>query len=167
MLKNILILLTLITLQLATAHTQTPAQTPAYGPDIDLAVAKTIMEAAEGEARKQQWPVAIAIVDTHGHLVMFQRLENTQYGSIQVALEKASTAAMFRRETKVFEDMIAQGGAGLKALRLPAALGVEGGVPVVVDGKVIGGIGVSGVQSTQDAEVARAGLRALTPDSAN
>lgn len=138
------------------------AQMPAYGPDIELDAAKKIMAAAEAEAKKQNWPVAIAIVDTHGLLVMFQRLSGTQHGSVQVALEKASTAAMFRRESKAFQDLIAEGGANLKLLRLPGGLPMEGGLPIIVDGKVVGGIGVSGVASNQDAEVGRAGLKALT-----
>lgn len=138
-------------------------QPPEYGLPITLPMAQKIMAAAEAEAKRQQFPVAIAIVDTHGMLVMFQRLDNTQYGSVQVALEKASTAALFRRETRAFEEMLADGGANLRLLKLPAALPLEGGLPILVDGKVIGGIGVSGVKSTEDAEVGRAGLKALAP----
>ncbi len=134
---------------------------PKYGTDVDLETAKKIMTAAEAEAKQRGWPVAIAIVDTHGLLVMFQRLEETQHGSVEVAIEKARTAALFRRESKVFEDQIAQGGVNLKLLRLPGALGMEGGLPIIVDGKVVGGIGVSGVKSSEDAEVGRAGLKAL------
>lgn len=136
-------------------------QPPEYGLPIDLPTAKKVMAAAEAEATKQGWPVAIAIVDTHGTLVLFQRLDNTQYGSVQVALEKASTAALFRRETKVFQDLLAEGGASLRLLKLPAAIPLEGGVPIIVDGKVIGAIGVSGVKSNEDAEVCFAGLKAL------
>ncbi len=135
---------------------------PKYGADVDLATAKKVMAAAETEAKQKGWPVAIAIVDTHGLLVMFQRLEETQHGSVEVAIEKARTAALFRRESKVFEDQIAQGGVNLKLLRLPGALGMEGGLPIIVEGKVIGGIGVSGVKSNEDAEVGRAGLTALS-----
>jgi uncharacterized protein GlcG (DUF336 family) len=135
---------------------------PKYGPDVNLDTAKKIMVAAEAEAKRKNWPVAIAIVDTHGLLIMFQRLDQTQHGSVDVAIEKARTAAMFRRESKVFEEMIAQGGGGLKVLKLPGALGVEGGLPIIIDGKVVGGIGVSGVKSTEDAEVGRAGLKALS-----
>ena len=138
-------------------------QPPEYGAPITLAQAKKVMAAAEAEADRQGWPVAIAVVDTHGVLVLFQRLENTQYGSVQVALDKAKTAALFRRESKVFQDLIAEGGAGLRILTLPDALPLEGGLPILVDGKVIGGIGVSGVRSDQDADVGRAGLRALAP----
>ncbi len=135
---------------------------PKYGSDVDLATAKKIMVAAETEAKEKGWPVAIAIVDTHGLLLVFQRLDQTQHGSVDVAIEKARTAALFRRESKVFEDMIGQGGANMKVLKLPGALGVEGGLPIIVDGKIVGGIGVSGVKSSEDAQVGRAGLKALT-----
>lgn len=135
---------------------------PKYGPDLDLTMAKKIMAAAEAEAKQKSWPVAIAIVDTHGLLLLFQRLDQTQHGSVDVSIEKARTAALFRRESKVFEDMIGQGGVNMKVLKLPGALGVEGGLPIIVDGKIVGGIGVSGVKSSEDAEVGRAGLKALT-----
>lgn len=135
---------------------------PEYGKPIELAAAKKVMAAAEAEARRNKWPVAIAIVDNAGMLVMFQRLENTQLGSVQVALDKAGTAALFRRPTKAFEERIAEGGVNLKLLRLPKGLPMEGGLPIVVNGKIIGAIGVSGVQSTQDAEVGQAGIDALT-----
>ena len=135
------------------------APTP-YGAPINLAMAKKVLAAAEAEANKQSWPVCIAVVDCSGYLVAFQRLDNTQLGSVEVAIEKAKTSALFRRPTKAFEDVIAQGGAGLRVLRLPG-LPIEGGLPIVHEGKVIGAVGVSGVTSTQDAEVAKAGLTAL------
>jgi uncharacterized protein GlcG (DUF336 family) len=138
-----------------------PAQEPpAYGPAISLEQARKIVDAAEAEAKKQKWPVAIAVVDSAGYLVLFQRLDNTQLGSVEVSIEKAKTAVLYRRPTREFEERIAQGGAELKLLRLPG-LPLEGGVPIVQDGKIIGGIGVSGVQSRQDAAVAAAGLEAL------
>jgi uncharacterized protein GlcG (DUF336 family) len=135
---------------------------PQYGAPIELAAAKKVMAAAEAEARKQKWPVAIAIVDNAGMLVMFQRLENTQLGSVQIALEKAKTSALFRRPTKAFEDRVAEGGVNLKLLKLPGGLPMEGGLPIISGGKVIGGIGVSGVASSQDAMVGQAGLDALS-----
>ncbi len=142
--------------------TPAPAQDapPPYGAAIDLATAKKVMAAAEQEAAKNNWPVAIAIVDQAGFLVLFQRLDNTQLGSVEVAIQKAHTAVMYRRPTKVFEDRLAQGGADLKLLKLPG-LPLEGGIPILHQGKVIGGIGVSGVLSNQDAQVAAAGLSAL------
>jgi glc operon protein GlcG len=132
-----------------------------YGLPITLAQAKKVMAAAEAEATKQNWPVAIAIVDGGGHLVLFQRLDNTQLGSIEVALEKAKTSALFRRPTKAFEDTLNDGGKALRVLRLPKALPIEGGLPIIVEGKLIGAIGVSGVKSTEDIQVAAAGLAAL------
>ncbi len=138
------------------------AQAPIpYGEPISLADARKVIAAATAEADKNKWPVAIAVVDGAGHLVAFDRLDNTQYGSIEVALQKAKTSALFRRPTKVFEDGIAAGGATLKVLKLPDALPIEGGLPILRDGKVIGAVGVSGVKSTEDAQIATAGLTAL------
>ena len=140
------------------------AQAPIpYGEPISLEQAKKVIAAAEVEAKKNNWPVAIAVVDGSGFLVAFQRLDNTQLGSVEVALEKAKTSALFRRPTKVFEDMLVTGGAGLKVLKLPGALPIEGGLPIMKDGKIIGAIGVSGVKSTEDAQVATAGLEVFKP----
>jgi uncharacterized protein GlcG (DUF336 family) len=140
------------------------AQAPIpYGEPISLEQAKAVLEAAEAEAKKNNWPVAIAVVDCAGYLVAFQRLENTQLGSVEVSIEKAKTSALFRRPTKVFEETLAMGGANLKILKLPGALPIEGGLPIIHDGKVIGAIGVSGVKSVEDAQVATAGLEALKP----
>lgn len=133
---------------------------PEYGASITLAQAKKVMEAAEKEAAKRGWPMVIAIVDTGGHMVTFARMDQAQMGSVKVARLKAETAAFFRRPTKVFEDGIGAGGHRL--LSLPEVLALEGGLPIMHHGKVIGGIGVSGMASPQDAEVARAGLAALS-----
>jgi len=124
-------------------------------------MAKQIMAAAEREALANQWPMAIAIVDSTGHLVLFQRLDQTQLGSMTVSVAKAMTAVNFRRPTKVFEEAIAGGGAGLRLTTMPGVAALEGGTPIVVNGQVIGAIGVSGMLSTQDAQVAAAGLAAL------
>jgi uncharacterized protein GlcG (DUF336 family) len=134
-----------------------------YGPAISLEQARKYIAAAEAEAIKQKWPVAIAVVDGSGHLVAFARLDNTQLGSIEVALEKAKCAALFRRSTKVFEDGLANGGAGLRVLKVPGAVPVEGGLPIISEGKVIGAIGVSGVKPGEDGQVAQAGIEALRP----
>ncbi|WP_435021807.1 GlcG/HbpS family heme-binding protein [Tundrisphaera sp. TA3] len=131
-----------------------------YGPPITLEQALRLVAAAEAEAKKHSWPVAITVVDSGGHLVAFHRLDNTQLGSVEVSLEKARTSAMFRRPTKYFEDAIAAGGAGLRSLRSPV-MPIEGGLPVILDGKIIGAIGVSGVKPVEDGQVARAGLAAL------
>ena len=145
-----------------TAAQQASAQAPIpYGDAISLADAKKVIAAAEDEAQKNKWPVAIAVVDPGGFLIAFSRLENTQLGSVEVALQKAKTSALFRRPTKVFEDMLAAGGAGTKILSLPGAIPIEGGLPIIVDGKIVGAIGVSGVKSTEDAVIATAGLAAI------
>lgn len=133
---------------------------PRYGEPISLDAAKQVMQAAERKANDEKWPVAIAIVDSGGHLVMFHRLENTQLGSIEIALQKAKTALMYRRPTKAFEERLAEGGANVKLVQLPGLI-FEGGLPIVRDGKVIGAIGVSGVQSHEDAEIGQAGIKAL------
>lgn len=134
-----------------------------YGPSITLEQAKTLLTAAEAEAKKQKWPVAIAVMDPSGNLVAFQKLDNTQIGSIDIAQAKAKSAALFRRPTKAFEDLLAMGGANLRILKLPHAFPVEGGIPIILDGKVIGAVGVSGVKSSEDAQVAQAGIDALKP----
>lgn len=134
---------------------------PNYGPAITLDAAKKVMAAAEAEAARMSWPMVIAIVDSTGHLVMLHRMENAQYGSVKVAQRKAETALDFRRPTKAFEDAIAGGGAGMRIVTMPDVLALEGGMPIMADGKVIGAIGVSGMRSDQDAQVGRAGIAAL------
>ena len=136
------------------------AQFPAYGP-ITLEQAKKAVAVAEAEARKNKWPLAIAVVDAGGHLVHFSRMDNTQTGSVNIAIDKAFSAAAFRRPTKAFQDGLAAGGAGLRLLALRGASPVEGGLPIVVDGKVIGGIGASGAQGHEDAVAAKAGADAV------
>ena len=147
------------------ALAQTPAPTPAtaplpYGAAITLDQAKKAMVAAEAEARKNNWNVAIVVVDSGGHMVAMQRLDGTQIASIEIAQGKAVTANNYRRPTKALEDAIAGGGAGLRLLAVPGIMPLEGGVLVTADGKIIGAIGVSGVLSVQDAQVARAGAEA-------
>jgi glc operon protein GlcG len=133
-----------------------PPTTP-YGPPIGLEAAKKAMAAAESEAMKNNWPMAVVILDSSGHTVMLHKLDNTQYGSIRVAEKKAHSALDYRRPSKVFEDLIAQGGIGLRTLALPGAAPFEGGVPIIADGKIIGAIGVSGGTSQQDGQVAKIG----------
>ena len=142
---------------MGTAH----AQVPQYGANVTLEQARKVLVAAVADSRKQNLPMAVAIVDTAGQLVAFERMDNTQTASTFVAQDKAASAAMFRRPTKVFQDAVASGGAGLRVLGLRGASPVEGGLPIVVDGKIIGGIGVSGGTSEQDGVVAKAGLDAL------
>lgn len=126
---------------------------------VTLDAARTMMAAAETEALRNQWPVAIAIVDAAGELILFHKLDGTQPASIDIAIGKANTAARMRRPTKALEDAIAGGRVALAAV--DGLLPLEGGVPILVDGQVIGAIGVSGVTSQQDAQVAEAGVRAL------
>jgi uncharacterized protein GlcG (DUF336 family) len=137
-----------------------PPPTTPYGTPITLDAAKKAMAAAETEAMKNNWPLAIVIVDSGGNLVMLHKLDNTQYGSIRIAEGKARTALDFRRPTKVFEDGVAGGGIGLRILSL-GVTAAEGGLPIVVDGKIVGAIGASGALSTQDAQAAQAGADAL------
>jgi glc operon protein GlcG len=154
---------------LPAAAQQTPAPAPApapaaaplpYGASITTAQADKAMAAARAEAQKNNWPVAISIVDTGGHLVAFARMENTQTASIAIAHGKAKTAVDFRRPSKFFQDQLAAGGAAVRFLAVPGLMPLEGGVLIVADGKIIGGIGVSGVASSDDAIVAMAGANA-------
>jgi glc operon protein GlcG len=153
-------------LSLSVAAFSQPAQAPAapvpYGESVSLETAKKLAAAAETFATGKKWPVVIVIVDTGGNLVLLQKIDNTQVGSIEVAIGKARTANNFKRPTKAFEEAITNGGLGLRVLSLPDAVLIEGGEPIIVDGKIIGAIGVSGVQASQDGEVAKAGLAALT-----
>lgn len=134
---------------------------PAYGPAITLEQALKVMAGAEAEAKKNSWPVAIVVLDSGGNFVALHRLDNTQFGSIEVARQKAWSAVAYRRPTKAFQDSLAAGGAALRVLALEGALPIEGGLPLLVDGKVVGAIGVSGVTGEQDSIVATAGVAAL------
>jgi len=120
------------------------------------------MAAAAAAAERRDWPMVIAIVDSTGHLVMLHRMDQAQLGSVAVAQAKAETAVKFRRATKVFQDVIAEGGAGLRVLSMSGVSAVEGGLLLMVKGEVVGAIGVSGMQSGQDGEIARAGVAALS-----
>jgi glc operon protein GlcG len=126
---------------------------------LTLEGAKKVAAAAEAEARKNNWNVVIAVVDDGGSLLYLQRIDGTQTGSIDVAIQKARTAQAFKRPTKVFEDAIAGGRIALVALH--GALPLEGGVPIMVGGQLVGAIGVSGVKSTEDGQIARAGAEAV------
>jgi glc operon protein GlcG len=134
------------------------AQTvPQYGSSVNHEQARKALAASVAEARKQNLPMAVAVVDNAGLLVAFERMDNTQTGSIAVSQDKAASAALYRRSTKVFQDALAGGGAGLRILTLRGANAVEGGLPLIVDGKIIGAIGVSGGSAEQDGVVAKAG----------
>ena len=132
-----------------------------YGPPITLEQAKIVAEAAEAEAIKNDWPVAIVIVDSGGNIVLLHKRDNTQHQSVQVAEGKAKTAVNLRRPTKKLQDAIAKGGASLRLLAVEGIMPLEGGIPIIVDGKIIGGVGVSGVTSSEDAQAGQAGIDAL------
>jgi uncharacterized protein GlcG (DUF336 family) len=151
----------LLTVAAILASFAAQAQVPQYGQNINLEQARKALAAGQAEARKNNWPVAIAILDTAGNLVAYEKMDNTQTASIQVAIDKGKSAAIYRRPTKVFEDIVAKGGAGLRVMNLRDASVVEGGLPIVMDGRIIGGIGVSGVNADQDGMVAKAGADAL------
>ena len=133
-------------------------QRPPYGAAINLETAKKVGAAAMAEARKNNWNVAVAVVDNHGMLIYYEMLDDTQTSSANLALEKARTSATFRRPTKEMEDGIAAGRTSI--LGLPGATPIEGGVPILVGGKMVGAVGVSGVNAAQDGIVAKAGADA-------
>jgi uncharacterized protein GlcG (DUF336 family) len=131
-----------------------------YGAPISLEDARKPAAAARAEAVKNNWTMAIAIVDTSGNLVYYEKMDNTQIASATVAIDKARSAVLYKRPTKALQDGLAAGGAGLRILRLQGAMPVEGGLPLVVDGKIIGAIGVSGDTSSNDNQCAAAGVAA-------
>jgi len=136
------------------------AQAPSYGPTVNLATAKKLAASAITEAQKNNWNVAVAVVDNHGFLVYYEMMDDTQTGSGGVAIDKARSSAIFRRPTRVFEEAVNKGGRP-SVLNLTGASAISGGMPVVVGGKIVGGIGVSGVSADQDEQVAKAGLEAV------
>ena len=129
-------------------------------PVLTLEDAKRIAAAAEGEAQDNDWRVVIAVVDDGGHLLYLQRGHETQFGSVETAIQKARAAAAFHRPTKASEDAVLSG--RLIHLALPGVIPAEGGVPLEADGFVVGGLGVSGVRSFQDGQIAAAGVAALS-----
>jgi uncharacterized protein GlcG (DUF336 family) len=136
------------------------AQIPQYGSNVTLEQARKAVAAAEANP-KNGWPMAIAVVDNAGTLVYFMKMDGTQTASVGVAQDKAASAATYRRPTKAFQDGLAKGGDGWRILTLPGANAVEGGLPLVIDGKIIGGIGVSGATADQDGVAAKAGADAM------
>ncbi|HTY23913.1 MAG TPA: heme-binding protein [Desulfomonilaceae bacterium] len=141
---------------IATAQMPNP-----YGPPISLENAKKAAAAALAEMRKNNWTMAVAITDTSGNLVYFERIDGTQVASSAVAINKARSAAIYKRPTKAFQDALAAGGEGLRILHLEGAVAVEGGIPLFMDGKIVGAIGVSGASSAQDGQAAKPGAEVL------
>ena len=137
------------------------APAPAYGTPVGIDMAKKVAAAAVAEARKNNFTMAIAVVDTAGNLVYFEKMDGTQTGSVNVSIEKARSAVLFKRPTKAFQDTVAQGGVGLRMLGLPGAVPVEGEIPLIEAGKIIGAIGASGGTSDQDGQCATAGANVV------
>jgi glc operon protein GlcG len=132
------------------------------GASISLDAAKKLAAAAAAEAHKNGWFMAIAVVDPAGKLVYYEKIDNTQLASADVAIEKARSAALYKRPTKAFQDALAKGAENWRVLRLEGAVPVEGGVPIVVEGKLVGAIGVSGDMSEHDAQCANAAVATLS-----
>ena len=139
----------------------TAAQSQNYGPPITLQQAQKVYAAAEAEALKNKWPVAIVVLDSGCNPVLMQKADNTQHAAPMVAQEKAWTACAYRRSTKVLQDALAKGGDGWRYLQFHGMVAADGGLPIIVGGQIIGAIGVSGVAGNQDAEVAKAGASVL------
>ena len=128
-----------------------------YGPPISVENAKKVAAAALAEAVKNKWNMAVAVVDPNGELIYYEKMDNTQLGSAKVSINKARSAALYKRPTKALQDALAGGGAGLRVLALEGAVPVEGGIPLLADGKIIGAVGVSGDTSDHDGVCAAAG----------
>ena len=132
---------------------------PGYGTPVNLATAKKIAAGVVAECQKNNWKVAVAVVDTHGFLVYYEMLDDTQTASARIAIQKAKAAAMYRRPTRAWADVIAKSGPAV--MTLPGAIASPGGVPIFVGGKVTGGVGVSGVTGDQDEQCAKAGVAGM------
>jgi glc operon protein GlcG len=137
------------------------ASSSSYGLPVTLEAAKKAAAAALAVARKNNWTMAVAIVDPGGYLVYFEKMEDTQLAGSEIAIEKARSAALFKRPTKVMQDMLDSGGSGLRVFRLHGAIPVEGGLPLISDGKIVGAIGLSGSSSENDGLCAQAGVDTL------
>jgi glc operon protein GlcG len=145
----------------APAPAATPTPPPPYGPPVTLDQAKRVMSAAELEAAKNSWTVAITILDSGGNLVMFHKFDNAQLSAVTTSEGKARTALEFKLPSKALDDAIAAGGAGLRLLALKDITPLQGGVLILADGKIVGAIGVSGALSAQDEQVAKTGADVL------
>jgi uncharacterized protein GlcG (DUF336 family) len=159
--RRILKTLSVLALAFCTLEMEAQMLPNPYGPPISNADAKKAAAAALAEAAKNHWNMAVAVVDPNGTLVYYEKMDNTQLGSANVAVDKARSAALFKRPTKAFQDALASGGAGMRVFGLQGAVPVEGGVPIISDGKVIGAIGLSGANSDQDGQCANAGAAVI------
>jgi len=133
-------------------------QRPSYGPSLNTATAKKLAAGTIAECQKNSWNIAVAVVDTAGGLVYFERMDDTQTASLDIAIMKAKAAATYRRTTRAFADAISKGGPAI--MTLPGVVASPGGVPVFVGGKITGAVGVSGVTGDQDEQCAKAGVSA-------
>jgi glc operon protein GlcG len=156
MVKFPVVLMTVLCTMSARAQAPNP-----YGPPVSVENAKKAAAAALAQARTNNWKMAAAVVDTGGILVYYEKMDNTQIGSADIAIEKARTAVRFKRPSKAFQDLVAGGGAGLRVLRLPGAVPLEGGIPLMIDGQIVGAIGVSGDSGDHDGLCAQAGAGTL------
>ena len=147
-------LTTLAVLAATSAYAQLPNP---YGASVTLDQAKKIAALSVTEAAKNNWKMAIAIVDVAGDLVYFEKMDGTQVASVNIAQDKARSSVRFKRPTKAMQDVLAAGGAGVRFLALQGAIPVEGGLPLLIDGKIVGAIGASGGTSDQDGLAAKAG----------
>jgi len=134
---------------------------PSYGSPITTEQAKKAASVALAEARANNWAMAAAVVDPAGILVYFEKIDDTQHASCQIAIDKARSAAMFKRPTKTFQDSVERGGIGLRVMTLRGAMPVEGGVPLVINGLIVGGLGISGGTAEQDGQCAKAATDAM------
>ena len=161
------LLLSALLLAGAAAVAQAPPQPTAslytipYGPPVTLDMAKKAAAAAQAEAHKNGWMMTVAVVDPNGELVYYERTDNSEFAAAKLSIEKARSSVLYKRPTKVFDDGLAAGGRGLRILGLTGASVIEGGLPLMVNGKIIGGIGVSGDASEHDAQCATAGANAI------
>jgi glc operon protein GlcG len=153
---------TVLGLSLALVATAAAAQDqrPGYGPVVSMAAAKKIVAGTIAECAKNNWNVAVAVVDTHGTLMFYEKMDDTQYVSADIAIGKAKAAATYRRPTRAFADAINKGGSPATAT-LPGVFASPGGVPIMVGGKVTGAVGVSGVTGDQDEQCAKAGIAGM------
>ncbi len=138
-----------------------PAGVVPYGPPISADEARTVAQAAEAEAARRGWTVVIAVVDSGGNLSHLHRMDHAQFGSIEIALAKAKTAVNFKRPTLQFQEALEHGGVNLRLLGAESITPFEGGVPLIRDGAIVGGLGISGMRPPQDSEVAEAGAAAF------
>jgi len=134
---------------------------PSYGPPITTEQARKAVSAALAEARANNWAMAAAVVDPGGILVYFEKIDDTQNASPRIAIDKAKSAALFKRSTKTFQDSVERGGIGIRVTKLRGAVPVEGGVPLVINGQIVGGLGISGGTAEQDGQCAKAATDAM------